>query len=64
MNDYVIPLYALRSRKKGYEVSAMKVAMDAVGLVGGTVRPPLVPVKPEEAEEIRAMMSRWTAFLQ
>ena len=43
MNDYVIPLYALRARKKGYEVSAMKVAMDAVGLVGGAVRPPLVP---------------------
>jgi 5-dehydro-4-deoxyglucarate dehydratase len=63
MNDYVIPLYALRARKKGYEVSAMKVAMDAVGLVGGSVRPPLCPVKPEEAEEIRAMMSRWTAFL-
>jgi 5-dehydro-4-deoxyglucarate dehydratase len=64
MNEYVIPLYALRARKKGYEVSAMKVAMDAVGLVGGAVRPPLVAVKPEEAEEIRAMMSRWTAFLQ
>ncbi len=63
MNDYVIPLYALRARKKGYEVSAMKVAMDAVGLVGGAVRPPLTAVKPEEAEEIRAMMTRWTAYL-
>jgi 5-dehydro-4-deoxyglucarate dehydratase len=63
MNDYVIPLYALRARKKGYEVSAMKTAMDAVGLVGGAVRPPLVPVKPEEVEEIRAMMARWMQFL-
>ena len=63
MNEYVIPLYALRARKKGYEVSVMKTAMDAVGLVGGAVRPPLVPVKPEEVEEIRAMMARWTAFL-
>jgi 5-dehydro-4-deoxyglucarate dehydratase len=64
MNEYVIPLYALRARKKGYEVSAMKVAMDAVGLVGGAVRPPLCPVKPEEADEIRAMMSRWKTFLE
>ena len=64
MNEYVIPLYALRARKKGYEVSAMKVAMDAVGLVGGAVRPPLTAVKPEEAEEIRALRARWTTFLK
>jgi dihydrodipicolinate synthase/N-acetylneuraminate lyase len=41
----------------------MKVAMDAVGLAGGAVRPPLTPVKPEEVEEIRTMIRRWTAFL-
>ena len=63
MNDYVIPLYALRARKKGYEVTAMKVAMDAVGLVGGAVRPPLPPVTAQEVEEIKAMMGRWSAFL-
>jgi 5-dehydro-4-deoxyglucarate dehydratase len=63
MNEYVIPLYALRARKKGYEVTVMKVAMDAVGLVGGAVRPPLTPVKPEEVEEIRALIGRWTAFI-
>jgi 5-dehydro-4-deoxyglucarate dehydratase len=63
MDEYVVPLYALRARKKGYEVTVMKVAMDAVGLVGGAVRPPLTPVKPEEVEEIRAMVRRWTPFL-
>src|SRR5688500_10442719 len=63
MNEYVIPLYALRARKKGHEVTAMKAAMDLVGLVGGAVRPPLVPLKAEELEELRAMMSRWKAFL-
>jgi 5-dehydro-4-deoxyglucarate dehydratase len=63
MEEYVVPLYALRARKKGYEVTVMKVAMDAVGLVGGAVRPPLTPVKPEEVEEIRAMVRRWTPFL-
>jgi len=41
MNDLVLPLYALRSRRKGYEVSAMKAMMDELGLVGGKVRPPL-----------------------
>jgi 5-dehydro-4-deoxyglucarate dehydratase len=63
MNDYVVPLYALRARKKGYEVTAMKVAMDMVGLVGGAVRPPLTPMKTEEIEELRGMIGRWTPFL-
>jgi 5-dehydro-4-deoxyglucarate dehydratase len=63
MNDYVIPLYAFRARKKGYEVTAMKVAMDAVGLAGGYVRPPLTPVTAQEAEEIKALIGRWTQFL-
>jgi dihydrodipicolinate synthase/N-acetylneuraminate lyase len=56
-------MYALRARKKGYEVTVMKVAMDAIGLVGGAVRPPLPPVTAQEVEEIKAMMGRWTAYL-
>lgn len=63
MNDHVIPLYALRARKKGYEVTAMKVAMDMVGLIGGAVRPPLTGMKPDDVEELRAMIGRWGAFL-
>jgi 5-dehydro-4-deoxyglucarate dehydratase len=63
MSEYVIPMYALRARKKGYEVTVMKVAMDAIGLVGGAVRPPLTPVTAPEVEEIKAMMGRWTAYL-
>jgi 5-dehydro-4-deoxyglucarate dehydratase len=63
MNEYVTPLYDFRARKRGYEVTAMKVAMDAVGLVGGAVRPPLPELKPAEVEEIHAMMGRWKAFL-
>ena len=63
MNDYVTPLYAMRARKKGYEVTAMKVAMDAVGLVGGAVRPPLPSVSPAEVEELKKMMAGWSAFL-
>ena len=53
ISEYVVPIYDLRARKKGYEVTAMKVAMDQVGLVGGAVRPPLTEVKPSEVEEIR-----------
>jgi 5-dehydro-4-deoxyglucarate dehydratase len=59
----VIPLYALRSRRRGYEVSAMKAMMDMIGLNGGPVRPPLVNVTPEELDELRTILGRWEKFL-
>lgn len=63
MHEFVIPLYALRARRKGYEVSAMKVMMDMVGLHGGPVRPPLPNVKSDEVEELRAIVEKWKPFL-
>jgi 5-dehydro-4-deoxyglucarate dehydratase len=63
MSDCVIPLYALRARRKGYEVSAMKAMMDMVGLRGGPVRPPLPDVRVEEREELRAILDKWKPFL-
>jgi 5-dehydro-4-deoxyglucarate dehydratase len=63
MHHCVIPLYALRSRRKGYEVSAMKALMDMVGLRGGRVRPPLVEVREDEREELRRMLDAWQPFL-
>jgi 5-dehydro-4-deoxyglucarate dehydratase len=59
----VIPLYALRSRRRGYEVSAMKALMDLVGLNGGPVRPPLVNVTPEELDELRTILGHWEKYL-
>jgi 5-dehydro-4-deoxyglucarate dehydratase len=59
----VIPLYALRARRRGYEVSAMKAMMDMVGLNGGPVRPPLINVKPEEEDELRTILATWEKFL-
>lgn len=63
MHECVIPLYALRARRKGYEVSAMKAMMDEVGLEGGPSRPPLIEVRPAELEELRAMLKSWQPFL-
>jgi 5-dehydro-4-deoxyglucarate dehydratase len=59
----VIPLYSIRARRRGYEVSTMKAMMDMVGLNGGPVRPPLVGVTPEEERELRAIVSDWEKFL-
>lgn len=59
----VIPLYAIRSRRKGYEVSTMKAMMEMVGLNAGPVRPPLVNVTPEEEDELRTILATWEKFL-
>jgi 5-dehydro-4-deoxyglucarate dehydratase len=63
LNRCVIPLYAIRSRRRGYEVSTMKTMMDLVGLNGGPVRPPLVNVTQEEQEELRVILAKWEKFL-
>jgi 5-dehydro-4-deoxyglucarate dehydratase len=57
MKKYVHPLYALRERGRGYEVSAMKAAMEIIGMAAGPVRPPLNAVKPQDVEDIRALMT-------
>jgi len=63
MADLVIPLYALRARRKGYEVSAMKAMMDMIGLAGGPVRPPLVDLRADEIELLRGMLDKWRPWL-
>jgi len=63
MNELVIPLYLLRARRKGYEVSVMKAMMDLIGLGGGPVRPPLVDVMPDDLETLRSMLGRWRRWL-
>lgn len=54
MNNYVHPLYAIREKVKGYEVSVMKTMMDQLGgeLYGGPVRPPLENTRPEHVAEV------------
>jgi len=59
VNDHVVPLYALRTKRKGYEVSAMKAILDMLGLKGGAVRPPLVDVTGAERDELKAILDGW-----
>jgi len=62
--DVVLPLYAFRSRRRGYEVSAMKALMELLGLYGGPVRPPLPEIRHDEMPLLREMAEAfrpWTA---
>ena len=63
MNEYVVPLYALRARRKGYEVTVMKEMMNIIGLAAGPVRPPLPVMRPEDMSDLRRMMERWKPVL-
>jgi 5-dehydro-4-deoxyglucarate dehydratase len=63
IDQCVVPLYAIRSRRKGYEVSTMKAMMEMIGLNAGPVRPPLVNVTPEEEDELRTILATWEKFL-
>jgi 5-dehydro-4-deoxyglucarate dehydratase len=56
MKKYVHPLYAMRERVKGYEVSAMKAAMEILGMPAGPVRPPLTNCTEKDIADLRQLM--------
>ena len=58
-HDRVVrPIYDLRQRRRGYEVSVMKAAMEILGHPAGPVRPPLADLVPAERAELRAILVR------
>lgn len=54
----VRPFYELRQRRRGYEVSVMKAAMELLGHPAGGVRPPLGDLSASERDELRAIVDR------
>jgi 5-dehydro-4-deoxyglucarate dehydratase len=59
MKDCIVPLYALRARRRGYEVTAMKDLMTLLGLTGGVVRPPLPMLSAEDARYLQTLLPAW-----
>ena len=59
MNRYVHPLYALRERMRGYEVTVMKAAMEMLGMPAGPVRPPLAACREQDLRDLRALMETY-----
>jgi 5-dehydro-4-deoxyglucarate dehydratase len=56
MKKYVHPLYALRERVKGYEVTVMKAAMEILGMPAGPVRPPLCKCSDKDIADLRQLL--------
>lgn len=56
---YVHPMYYLRDKVRGYEVTVMKEMMEALGIPAGPARPPLCAVKPEHKAELAAIVETY-----
>ena len=63
MTDYVVPHYAIRSTRKGYEVSVVKAKMNLLGRSAGPVRPPLANVSDEDMVKVAKMLETWGPIL-
>jgi dihydrodipicolinate synthase/N-acetylneuraminate lyase len=59
MSDLIVPMYAMRGRRRGYEVTVMKELMNLLGLGGGVVRPPLPHMAANDLAELRATVDAW-----
>lgn len=64
LDRYVHPLFALRARRRGYEVSAMKKARELLGRTpAGPARPPLPALAPADEADLRSLLAAWRDFL-
>jgi 5-dehydro-4-deoxyglucarate dehydratase len=64
MKRFVNPLYAIRERAKGYEVSVMKDAMEILGMTAGPVRPPLMNTRPADVADVRELMGVYREWIE
>lgn len=63
LDRYVHPLYSIRDRLRGYEVSVMKTAMEILGKPAGPVRPPLIDTRPQDLADVQALMKVYADVL-
>ena len=56
--ERVAEFYALRAKRRGYEVSSVKTAMELCGLKAGPVRPPLTELAPEDRKVVERVVER------
>ncbi len=58
LKDFFMPYLDLRNKTAGYAVSIVKAGATIVGHGAGPVRPPLSDLKPNEVEELRALIEK------
>ena len=63
LNEFVHPLFELRTRRPGYEVAVMKKARELAGRAVGGPRPPLPEFDPADLPELERIVQSWQSFL-
>lgn len=58
LRDFILPLIAIRNRKRGYAVSIIKAGMRVIGRDSGPVRAPLTDLTEAETAELAALVAR------
>jgi len=56
VNDFFLPYLEIRNKGEGYAVSIVKAGATIVGKSAGPVRPPLSDLKPQEVEQLAALI--------
>jgi 5-dehydro-4-deoxyglucarate dehydratase len=56
LKSFILPLTAIRNRKKGYAVSIIKAGMRLIGRDSGPVRPPLTELTDAETAELSGLI--------
>jgi 5-dehydro-4-deoxyglucarate dehydratase len=56
INDFFLPYLEIRNKGEGYAVSIVKAGAAIVGRSAGPVRPPLSDLKPQEVEQLTALI--------
>jgi len=57
LRNFILPLIAIRNRKKGYAVSIIKAGMKVIGRDSGPVRSPLTDLNESEIREVAALVA-------
>jgi 5-dehydro-4-deoxyglucarate dehydratase len=58
LDEFFLPYLAIRNKGEGYAVSIVKAGATVVGKSAGPVRPPLSDLKPQEVEELAALIRK------
>jgi len=63
LKNFILPLIAIRNRKKGYAVSIIKAGMKVIGRDSGPVRPPLTDLTEAEIAELTVLVAGLSASM-
>lgn len=63
LEKYVHPLFAIRARKRGYEIAVMKKAAEILGKSSGPARPPVPALAEPDVEDVRKLLESWAEYL-